>query len=81
MTNPAELAPTPETDAAVNAGGQQLLNVAECARKLERQRDALAEALRPFAALNLGPAGYCSLPLADMIEEAKAALAQLGEGK
>lgn len=29
--------PTPRTDAAVNAGGFQLLNVVDCARQLERE--------------------------------------------
>jgi len=36
---------TPKTNAAVNAGGHQLLNVTECSRELERENVRLREAL------------------------------------
>jgi hypothetical protein len=56
-----------EQDSRIGVVSRALIASAERA-------DRLAEALRPFADLPLGPAGYCSLPLAPYVEAANIVL-------
>jgi hypothetical protein len=46
---------TSKTDAAVNAGGNQLLNVTECSRELERENTQMKGTLRALWAASPPP--------------------------
>lgn len=70
---------TPETDEAFHSGGLRTEHQArDFARRLEIQRDALREALKPFANLrdHSAPRGISGTIWPELLRKAKAALKQ-----
>ena len=56
-----------------------LIQAVDAIRDLRQRVKELEAALEPFGALELGPAGYCSFPLVQIVEDAKNVLVKANE--
>jgi hypothetical protein len=79
MKSEMDIAKTQATDAIEMAKRyrQRLVDSEDHSRALREENARLREALEPFAALELGPSGYCSFPLSGMVADARSAIGWL----